>query len=267
MSHFRLTLEYDGTLFAGWQRQAGGERTVQGALEGAVAEICEAPGRVVGAGRTDAGVHAAGQVAGVEAETRLDAPTFGRALNAHLPPDLAVVAIEEAAPTFHARFDASGKLYRYRIWNGAVRSPLRARFSHHVPQALDVAAMATAAALLAGTHDFASFQAAGSDVEDSVRTLWRVEAIGNPRGDVSLELEGTGFLRHMVRNVAGTLLEIGLGRRAPAQMSAILEARDRTVAGPTAPARGLVLVRVDYGFRHDSAGLERTVLDGPGPLG
>lgn len=267
MAHFRLTLEYEGTGYSGWQRQAGDERTVQGTLEAAVEAVCRVTGRVTGAGRTDAGVHAAGQVAGIEVETDLDAETFGRALNARLPGDLAVVGIAAANPGFHPRFDARSKLYRYRIWNGPVRSPLGARFHHHVPQKLAVDRMREGAALLVGTHDFASFQAAGSDVVDTVRSLSRVEVAGHPGGDVVLDLEGSGFLRHMVRNVAGTLLQVGRGQRAAHEMASILAARDRRVAGPTAPARGLLLVRVDYGFQHDSKGLAMPVLDGPGPLG
>lgn len=267
MAHFRLTLEYDGTGFAGWQRQADGQRTVQGVLEAAVCDVCGGPGRVTGAGRTDAGVHAAGQVAGVEVGTALDPATLARALNARLPDDVAVVGLVAAPADFHPRFDARSKLYRYRIWNGRVRSPLRARFHHQVPQELDLARMGDGAAALVGTHDFASFQAAGSDVADSIRTLTRAEVTGCPRGEISLELEGSGFLRHMVRNVAGTLLQVGRGQRSAGELPSLLEARDRSAAGPTAPARGLVLVRVEYGFRHDSEGLETPVLDGPGPLG
>jgi len=267
VAYFRLTLEYDGTGFAGWQRQAGGERTVQGALEAALEEVCQAPGRVTGAGRTDAGVHAAGQVAGVEIETSLPAATLGRALNARLPADLAVVALEAVGPDFHARFDARNKLYRYRIWNGPVRSPLDSRFRHHVPQALALDPMREGAAVLVGTHDFASFQASGSDVVETVRTLSRVEVTGGPGGEIVCELEGSGFLRHMVRNVAGTLIQLGRGQRPVSEMPAILAARDRRKAGPTAPACGLLLVRVDYGFQRDSEGLAGPVLDGLGPLG
>jgi tRNA pseudouridine38-40 synthase len=243
---WRLVLEYDGTGFAGWQRQAQGERTVQGVLAEAFRRVCGGEAEVEGAGRTDAGVHARGQVAGVRVETRLAAGELQRALNAVLPGDLAVLSVEGAADGWHPRRSARRKLYRYAIWNGRVRSPLRDRYSHWVPQPLAADAMARAAASLGGTRDFRSFQAAGSGVETTVRTLFRAELLGEGGGELALELEGDGFLRHMVRNVAGTLIEVGLGRRAPESLLALLEARDRGLAGPTAPARGLTLVRVEY---------------------
>jgi tRNA pseudouridine38-40 synthase len=253
MPNFRLTLEYDGSGFAGWQVQAGGVRTLQGELEAAVLRVTQQRVRVHGASRTDAGVHAEGQVANVKLETALDAHAFGRALNAVLPPDLAVVSAEAAHDDFHARHHAKGKLYRYRIWNGRRPSPLRAARAWWVKAGLDAVAMHAAAAHLLGTHDFASFQAVGSEVETTQRTLTRcgVEAVpvpGEPlaRGEVVIEVEGSGFLRHMVRILAGTLVQVGSGRRSPADLPAILAARERASAGPTAPPEGLTLVRVDY---------------------
>jgi tRNA pseudouridine38-40 synthase len=244
---FRLTLEYDGTEFEGWQSQAAGRRTVQGALAAALAELAGGGAvRVTGAGRTDAGVHAEGQVAAATLDTRLDAETLLRALNARLPRDVAVVACAAARDGFDPRREARAKLYRYDVWNAPAASPLRRRRFHHVREPLDVAAMKEAAAHLVGRHDFTSFRAAGSPVRDSVRTLARVEVAGAPGAEVRFEVEGDGFLRHMVRNLVGTLLEVGLGRRAPASLPALLEARDRGQVGPTAPARGLTLVRVDY---------------------
>lgn len=247
MATLRLTLEYDGTGFEGWQAQPAGRRTVQGVLEAALRSVSGRPVRAVGAGRTDAGVHAEGQVASLELSTRLGPETLLRAIDARLPLDLAVRELAPAPPGFHARRDATAKLYRYRIWNGPVRSPLRARYALHVPRPLDAEAMRRAAALLRGRHDFASFQAAGSGVATTVRSLPRLELLGRSGGELALEVEGSGFLRHMVRNLVGTLLEVGRGRRDPEGMSALLAARDRRRAGPTAPAHGLTLVRVDYG--------------------
>jgi tRNA pseudouridine38-40 synthase len=243
---FRLVLEYDGTDFAGWQSQAQGERTVQATLVAALAEFTTGPVRVAGAGRTDAGVHAEGQVAAATLDTRLDAATLLRALNAKLPPDLAVVAAAPAPDGFDPRREAKGKLYRYAVWNGTEPSPLRRRRWHHVREPLDVPAMRSAAADLVGRRDFASFQGAGSSATSTLRTLTRAAVEGGARGEVRFELEGDGFLRHMVRNAVGTLLEVGLGRRDPGSLPALLAARDRSRAGPTAPACGLTLVRVDY---------------------
>jgi tRNA pseudouridine38-40 synthase len=243
---FRLTLEYDGTDFAGWQSQRQGERTVQDVLAVALAEIAGAPVRVVGAGRTDAGVHAEGQVAAVAFDTRLDLATLTRALNAKLPADVAVVAAAHARDGFDPRREAKAKLYRYAVWNGAAPSPLRRRRCHGVRERLDLAAMASAASALVGRHDFTSFRAAGSAVPSAVRTLARADVAGEAGGEIRFELEGDGFLRQMVRNVVGTLLEVGLGRREAGSLPALLAARDRSRAGPTAPARGLTLVRVDY---------------------
>ena len=246
MPSFRLVLEYDGTDFAGWQSQAQGERTVQATLAAALAEFTTGAVRVVGAGRTDAGVHAEGQVAAATFDTRLDAETLMRALNAKLPADLAVVAAAPAPDGFDPRREAKGKLYRYAVWNGTEPSPLRRRRFHHVHERLDVSAMQRAALALVGRHDFASFQGAGSSAATTVRTLTRAAIEGEARGEVRFELEGDGFLRHMVRNAVGSLLEVGLGRRDPASLPALLAARDRRRAGPTAPACGLTLVRVDY---------------------
>jgi tRNA pseudouridine38-40 synthase len=251
--NFRLTLEYDGAGFAGWQVQSGEIRTVQGELEAAVLRVTGARTRAHGAGRTDAGVHAEGQVANLRFETPLPARVLQRALNAVLPADLAVVSAEIAPDDFHARHHARSKLYRYRIWNGGRRSPLRAARSWWVKPALDPMAMAQAGVHLLGTHDFASFQAVGSDAETTVRTLTRCDLLARPsadgpgaRGEIEIRFEGSGFLRHMVRILAGTLAQVGSGRREPDTLPAVLAARDRHAAGPTAPPEGLTLVRVDY---------------------
>ncbi len=248
MATLRFTLEYDGAGFEGWQSQPEGHRTVQDTLEAALQRITGQGARVIGAGRTDAGVHAEGQVASAEIETSMTCGELKRALNTILARDLAVVGLEERPAGFHAQYDARAKLYRYRIWNGPCPSPLRARRSHWLRSPLDLVAMREAARCFEGRHDFSSLQAAGSSVNDSVRTLHRVEVAGVPGAEISVEVEGSGFLRHMVRNLVGVLLEVGRGRLAPGSVPSLLAARDRGAAPPTAPAQGLTLVWVDYGF-------------------
>lgn len=243
---FRLTLEYDGADFHGWQVQPGERRTVQGTLEHAIARVVHERARVAGAGRTDAGVHAEGQVASVRLGSTLEPEALRRALNGVLPEDVAVVALAVERDDFHARHHATGKRYRYRLWNAPVRSPLRRRQVLCLQRPLDLAALGVAAADLVGTHDFASFQAAGSSVESTTRTLRRLDVEGEAGGGIDLVFEGSGFLRHMVRNVVGTLLEVANGRRDPAGMPALLAAADRRRAGPTAPAHPLTLEEVYY---------------------
>jgi tRNA pseudouridine38-40 synthase len=251
--YFKLVLEYDGAAFEGWQVQAGDARTVQGCLLTAVEKICGPGARVAGSGRTDSGVHAEGQVAGVHAETELDAATFLRALNGNLPRDVVVLSAESVPAGFDPRRHATSKLYRYAIWNGPVRSPLRAARWAPIPQRLDLEAMGAGASELLGVHDFACFQAAGSDVTETVREITRLDVTGRTGGEILLEVEGTGFLRHMVRNIAGTLIEVGRGKRSPDSIPALIAGRDRNAAGPTAPACGLTLVRVEYDSAEISA--------------
>lgn len=253
-----VTLAYDGTGLVGWQRQPAGV-SVQGLLEDALAPIEGAKVAVTGAGRTDAGVHAIGQRASFAIRHPLPPSVLQRALNARLPAQVRVTAIEERPAGFNARFDALGKTYRYIIDAGAVADPFAARYAWHVPQPLDVPAMAAAVALLQGTHDFAAFQSTGTDVEGTVRTIGRAscELVAASDGAppclalpgarrLAIELSGDGFLRHMVRAVVGTLVEIGRGQRAAGDMARVLASRDRSTAGATAPAHGLCLVEVRY---------------------
>jgi len=244
--NFRFTLEYDGANFAGWQSQAGGQRSVQDVFEAAIEQVTGARLRVAASSRTDAGVHALGQVASARIETRLAPAALQRALNHHLPADVAVRAVEPAADDFHARYSATGKLYGYRVWNAPTRSPLLAARTHWVPRSLDVPAMAQAAEAFLGQHDFAALQAAGSEVKSSVRTLQRLDVEREASGELVFSVAGDGFLRHMVRNLVGTLLEVGAGQRAVESIAELLACGDRRRAGPTAPAKGLTLVRVFY---------------------
>lgn len=246
----RLVLEYDGTAFAGWQVQPG-QRTVQGVLEAALAKMLESPSRVRvdAAGRTDAGVHARAQVAAFTTDRRLPRSAWLEGLSAILPADLSVVDADEVPDDFDPRRAATGKRYVYRIWNGALRSPLRARRHWWVRRPLDAEAMRRAAAAFLGEHDFKSFQAAGCAAKTTVRTLSRFEVTGEAGGEIEIAVEGTAFLRFMVRNLAGTLVEVGLGRLSADAVPGILDARDRDAAGPTAPPEGLTLDAVYYGRR------------------
>ena len=247
MRTLKLTVAYDGTPYVGWQRQANGtsiQQVIEEAFVPLVGEDVPRPG-VAGAGRTDAGVHALGQVASVNVAFDLSPAAVGRALNVRLPYDIRVLAVEEAPLGFHARFHARGKTYRYRIATTPVLSPFDRFFVWHAPDARDVDAMRRAAASLLGRHDFVSFQARGSTTRNTVRTIDRLEILESDDG-LAVEIAGDGFLRHMVRAVVGTLVEVGGGLRAPESMSAILAARDRRRAGPTAPASGLTLIGVRY---------------------
>jgi len=243
----KLVVAYDGTNYVGWQRQASGT-SVQELLERAFAPFGDdpaaAPG-VAGAGRTDAGVHAQGQVASVNVTFDVPAPAVQRALNIRLPPDVRVIDVADAPPGFHARFHATGKAYRYRIATAPVLSPFERWFVWHSPVPRDVEAMRNAATRLVGRHDFASFQARGSWTSSTVRTVTRLEILERP-GEIVIEIEADGFLRHMVRALAGTLAEVGAGGRRAASLSDVLHAHDRRAAGPTAPAAGLTLVGVRY---------------------
>jgi tRNA pseudouridine38-40 synthase len=246
--NLRLLVEYDGTDFRGWQRQltAGGEqRTVQGCLEAAVAAMTGETVFVRGAGRTDAGVHARGQVANFRTAARIPTGGFLRGLNANLPPDVAVLEVHEVPAAFDARWAARGKLYRYAIWNHLVRSPLHRRWTWHCRAPLDLAAMRAAAARLVGEHDFRAFRASDCERKTTVRLLRRVD-LAAQGAVVTIDVEGTAFLKNMVRIIAGTLVAVARGRLGPDDVSRLLEAGDRTQAGMTAPAQGLTLVRVDY---------------------
>lgn len=247
---FKLTLQYDGTDFVGWQRQAAGV-SIQGLLEEALRPIEGSAVTVHGAGRTDAGVHAIGQVASFRLAAAIAPERLMRALNAVLPRDLRVANAEVMPGDFHARFSATGKVYDYRIVQGAIVSPLVRRYVWHVRSRLNPEAMREAATAVLGEHDFAAFQGARAHVHTTVRTVRRIEwtGAGSSEDPLVLQMEGDGFLRHMVRNLAGTLVEIGLGRMTPGSVGGILESRDRTRAGPTAPASGLILREVLYSHK------------------
>jgi tRNA pseudouridine38-40 synthase len=262
MRTLKIVLAYDGSGFVGWQRQPDGV-SIQGLLEEALAPIEGRPVTVVGAGRTDAGVHALGQVASCVLSHPIAPDTLVRALNAVLPDAVRILGVEEAPDGFHARYSARSKSYRYLVHNGGTAGPFSRGYAWRLSPSLDVAAMAEAARLLEGQHDFSALQGAGSTTKSTVRTLtaarvWTcspADAFGGLLAGpgvadggrvVAIELTGTGFLRHMVRNAVGTLVEVGLGRRDAAWLGAVLRSGNRDQAGPTAPAHGLFLVRVEY---------------------
>ena len=245
MRTLKITLAYDGTRFVGWQRQAQGE-SIQGLLEEALARLNGTPVTVHGAGRTDAGVHALGQVASACVTCEHETDTLTRALNAQLPDDIRIAAVDEAAPDFHARFSARSKTYRYQLRDAPVASPFERHYVWHLRGPLDAAAMERAAGVLVGTHDFAAFQSTGTETSSTVRTIVSSTIVRDTSGLLTYEIQGSGFLRHMVRAIVGTLVEVGLGRRAPETLSALLISGSRGHAGPTAPGHGLFLVRVDY---------------------
>jgi tRNA pseudouridine38-40 synthase len=249
----KLLLEYDGTRYCGWQVQPNGP-SIQAEVEKALATLHKAPRRVTAAGRTDAGVHALGQVCSFAEAAPLPEKAYVQGMNALLPDDVAVRAASLEPDGFDARRSASGKRYRYRIENGPTRAPLSRLVAWAVYRPLDVAAMRAAAAHLLGRHDFACFQAADCACAHAVREVRRCDVLGEPGGRVDLVLEATAFVKHMVRNITGTLVEVGQGRRAPDSLPGLLFTRDRTLAGPTAPPQGLCLEEVFYGPRTAAPG-------------
>ena len=261
MRTFKFTLAYDGGAYVGWQRQTNGT-SVQSCLELALAPFNSESVTLVGAGRTDAGVHALAQVVSVRLSHPIEPATLLRAANARLPEDVRVLETEVVPDDFHARFSATDKTYRYRLLGGPVTSPFERRYGWHMPGRLDYASMAAAGRLLVGEHDFAAFQAIGSDVRTTIRTLFELN-VGPPvdgawgSGDTvaTIDVRGSGFLRHMVRIIVGTLVEVGLGKRDSAAVADAIRLAVRPAAGQTAPPQGLFLVRVGYGHQHARIGL------------
>ena len=245
MTRFKLTLEYDGAAFVGWQRQDNGP-SVQQALEAAVTGFCGETATVHGAGRTDAGVHALGQVAHLDLEKPTTAETLRDALNAHLKPaPVAVLAAEVAAADFHARFSATERRYLYRIVNRRPPLALERGRAWWVPRPLDAAAMHAAAQVLVGKHDFSSFRASECQAKSPVKTLTAIQ-VSRLAEAIEIRARAPSFLHHQVRNFAGTLRLVGEGKWSAAKVKQVLEARDRNAAGQTAPAEGLYLTEVVY---------------------
>ena len=244
MTTFKLVLEYDGTRYSGWQRQLNAS-TVQAAVEAALAAISQTRLTVVGAGRTDAGVHALGQVASFKTDRGLSPREWLRALNAHLPSDISALSVDAVPEHFHARYSATGKLYEYHILNRSERAALLRERAWSVYQPLNVAAMADAAAVLLGSHDFSSFETAPTD-NDNPHCRMQQSALRREGDLIVCSFYADRFLKQMVRSLVGTLVDVGRGKRSASDMDTILKARSRPAAGRTAPPHGLYLVRVDY---------------------
>ncbi len=249
MPRIKCIISYDGTGFSGYQVQPG-KRTVQSELEKALERLNKGTSiRVSASGRTDAGVHARGQVIHFDTVLEIEPARWQIALNSLLPDDIAVRSVEIVRPDFHARFDAAGKEYRYFLLQSKHRDPFQRNYAYQFQYELDLDSMKEAARLLIGTHDFTSFCSAKTEVEDRVRILQEID-FSEENGLLVFRFVGNGFLYNMVRILVGTLLEVGTGRRAADSMPQLIEARDRTQAGKTAPGHGLYLWKVFYGEEH-----------------
>jgi tRNA pseudouridine38-40 synthase len=256
MRNIKLVIEYDGTNYHGWQLQPG-LKTIQGILESRLSTITKGDVTLYGAGRTDAGVHALGQVANFRTDSRMTHEEFRMALNSVLPGDIVIKHVQEVQEDFHARYSAVSRTYRYTILNEKTPSVFLRNYVYQVPYSIDVDSMADACKALLGTHDFSSFASTGDPVQDFTRTVTcagiqqQVSSIQHPALSIQhrlihFQIEANAFLRCMVRAIAGTLLEIGKGKISPEKMRDIMEARDRKAAGPNLPGKGLYLVKVDY---------------------
>ena len=247
MRNICLTIEYDGTRFSGWQSQAGSKnlKTVQGEIENAGKKLFGKKINLIGSGRTDSGVHAQAQVANFKIKSQLPLSTIKRGLNHHLPKDIAVISVKAVKLSFHSRFSAKGKIYRYRIMNRDARSPILHRFSAFSSYDFDIDAMKKAAKYFIGKKDFKSFQAIDKKKTPSVKTIKKIQIIKNS-SLIDIYIHGDGFLYNMVRNIVGTLIDVARGRIAPEAVKEILSKKHRSSAGKTAPAKGLCLLKVVY---------------------
>lgn len=257
MRNFKMILQYEGTRYKGWQRQESTDNTIQGKLEKILSQMVGAPVELQGSGRTDAGVHALGQVANFHAATDMSEKEIMSYVNQYLPEDIAVISVKEAAERFHSRLNATGKTYCYQIIQSPVKHVFERRFAHRIEERLDVAAMEKAAGYLLGTHDFAAFTSAKKSKKSTVRTIERItftreysmaqQPVAGESGDLlRITYAGDGFLYHMVRIMTGTLIEVGLHQRSPEEIPEILLSGKRECAGELAPAKGLTLMEVRY---------------------
>jgi tRNA pseudouridine38-40 synthase len=245
LKNFKIIVEYDGSQYCGWQRQ-NNDPTIQETIEQALMKMTDQKISVIGSGRTDAGVHAYGQVANFKCDTKLNAADFIGGLNSLTPEDIVIAACEEVPDEFHARFSAAGKIYHYIILNRSNPAAIKRQYAWHIRKALDLDTMRAALPYFIGSHDFKAFEGAGSPRSHTIRDVINADLREESNGYVLFEIEADGFLRYMVRNIVGTLVEIGLGKISPEDVKKILDSKDRTLAPATAPAHGLFLKRVNY---------------------
>jgi len=245
MPNFKITIEYDGSAYHGWQRQTM-DRTIQGEIETALMTMAGNRVALTGSGRTDAGVHAYHQVANFQCETQLTPGVFQKGLNSLLPEDIVITSCEVVPEKFHAQYDAKSKTYHYRILNRPIPVAISRQYAWHIRKELDLDAMRSALRFIVGTHDFKAFEGSGSPRADTIRCIINADLFKTDDGYVVLKIEGDGFLRFMVRNIVGTLVDVGLGKITPDDFKRILVSKDRNLAGITAPAHGLFLMSVRY---------------------
>lgn len=243
--NYKMLIQYDGSRYDGWQRQGNTGKTIQGKIEETLGKLLECPIEIDGAGRTDAGVHALGQVANFHVPQKLDTKSLLHDLNRYLPEDIGILEVKEVPERFHSRLNAVGKIYRYRVGTGEKKEIFERKQIYPLNQPLDVERMRDAAELLVGERDFKGFSTGKKTKKSTVRALKEIR-ITEKNGEIILEYEGDGFLYNMVRILTGTLLEIGMGKREKNTIPEIFRTQDRTMAGFTAPARGLTLVEVFY---------------------
>ena len=245
MRNFKIVLQYDGTKYQGWQRQVSTDNTIQGKLEALLSKMCGTSVEIQGAGRTDAGVHAYGQVANFHIDTDKTAAEVMEYMNMYLPEDISVICCKEVPERFHARLNAKGKVYCYHIWNSTSKPIFRRKYVHEVPGELNMTAIRRAADALCGTHDYQSFTSTKRGKKSTVRTVDSI-AIERVVEEIVFTFKGNGFLYHMIRIMMGTLIEVGLGIRNAEDIPSIIEAKDRSKAGHLIPGKGLALMEVTY---------------------
>lgn len=245
MKNFRMTIQYDGSRYSGWQKQGNTQNTIQGKIEDVLEKLTNEEIEIHGSGRTDAGVHALGQVANFKCNASLSETELMDVLNSYLPLDIRVINLKEAEPRFHARLNAKKKQYRYTINTNTVHDVFNRKYQYHLPEALNLEAMQEAIFYLQGEHDFKSFCDNKRMKKSTVRTIYEIK-LTLENGILTIDYLGNGFLYHMVRILTGTLIEVGQGKRGPEEIPDIIRAKDRSASGFLAPAEGLTLIKVEY---------------------